>query len=425
MSRPKKAALARKTPSKPGIVGPAILVAICAIGVTVSALSTSDHLRYRETGGAQAGVCSALVESGCEAAHSSEAAELLGVPISHLGTAFYLACASLGLLALARRRGSAGARVSAAVAPIVALAGFGASLYSVYLASLLIRSSDACPLCIVLYGVNAGLLGVGLLWWLRGVRRPPLRPVLTSGLVMVLVGGGFLAFSTPPLIEALQAPPLRGPTRIDLPLENSAEDITTSLSIAERVPSKGGSSDADELVEISDLACPHCATLHGTVSELFEERGPEALRVRFLNYPLDAACNPHVSRSVHPTACLLARAGICAQAQGYFWEFIDAIFVAAEPRFRGLAVETALRLGLNIDQFTECLDAESTARALADDVSLAHDAGIRATPTVVVNGVIFEGAISQARLRAALDETSSCGHDHRSPEGSCGGEEGN
>jgi protein-disulfide isomerase len=74
--------------------------------------------------------------------------------------------------------------------------------------------------------------------------------------------------------------------------------------LPDRIPSKGAPSAAGDLVEFSDLECPHCRTMHRTVSSLFEERGPGRLRVRFVNYPLDKACNPHVARSLHPTACL-------------------------------------------------------------------------------------------------------------------------
>jgi len=198
--------------------------------------------------------------------------------------------------------------------------------------------------------------------------------------------------------------------------------MLSPFALPERIPSKGAATAEDDLIEFSDIECPHCGSLHRTVATLFEERGPAGLRVRFVNYPLDRECNPHVSRSVHPTACLSARGGICAQEQGRFWPFAEATFALQEPRSRAVMLDTARKVGLDMVRFAECLDAEQTARTLAEDIALAHTAGVRATPTVLVNGWTFEGAIPRARLLRVLDDTTPCGCDRRSPDGTCGGE---
>ncbi len=394
-------------PRDSGIAAPAIATVLFVIGVAVSGLSTSDHVRFRATG--STGACAALVETACGAAHTSTAAELLGVPISHYGTAFYLAGAALAILALVYRKRESGIQYRPAIGLLIALIGLGAVGYSVFLAALLIRAEEACPLCIALYAVNVGLLATGLVWWLRGVRRPVLRPLLVSGAIGVAVGGGFFAVSTPFVWRALTTPPSWDTVRVENPAGTSFEPFV----LPERVPSKGGPFAADELIEFSDLECPYCSRLHRTVTSLLEERGPAGLRVRFVHYPLDSSCNPHVRRSLHPTACLMARAGICAQDQGRLWEFIDAAFALEGERSRGVTIDTARRLGLDLERFGACLGDEATARTLADDIALAHRAGIRATPTLLINGLIFEGALPRTQLTAVLDDTAPCGCDQR------------
>ncbi len=405
------------SPRLPGIVAPIALVTLCAVGAAISGLSTWDHIRFRVSGSTQAGVCAALVDSGCIAAHSSAASEVLGVPISHVGSAFYLAVAGLAVVALVlgRRRASARA-VAAGIAPVVALMGLGAVAYSVFLATLLIRYGEPCPFCIALYGVNAAMLVVGVVWWRRGQRRVSLRSLLVPGVIALGVGGGFLAATTPFLLNALAAT-----TSLTVAgTANAGGKMLPPFALPARIPSKGTPTAEDSVVEFSDLECPHCAVLHGTVASLFEERGPAGLRVRFVNYPLDRACNPHVARPVHPTACLSARAGICAQEQDRFWPFAEAYFALQGPRSRAAVLDTAREVGLDMDRFAECLDAEHTVRTLAEDIALAHAAGVRATPTILVNGWTFEGAIPRARLLQVLDDTTPCGCDHRSPEGICG-----
>ena len=410
-----------KKPVRPdGFVSPIAVLTLCLVGVIVSGLSTWDHVQFRVSGGTQAGACAELVDSGCRGAHSSEAAEILGVPISHFGSAFYLAGTSLAVVALILRKRRAHARAATAgVALLVVLMGLGAVAYSIFLATLLIRSGDACPFCITLYGVTVAMLVVGGGWWLRGQRRVSLRFLLAPGVVAAAVGGGFFAATTPALLHALsEIKPLTVAGA-----SNPGGKMLPPFVLPARIPSKGAPTADDGLVEFSDLECPHCTVLHDTVASLFEERGPSKLRVRFVNYPLDRECNSHVARSVHPTACLSARGGICAQEQGRFWPFADAYFALQGLRSRTVVLDTARKVGLDMERFAGCLDAAQTARALAEDIALAHAAGVRATPTVLVNGWTFEGAIPRARLLKVLEDTTPCGCDRRSPDGTCGEKE--
>jgi protein-disulfide isomerase/uncharacterized membrane protein len=377
----------------------------CALGLAVSGLSTRDHLRFKVTGGTQAGVCAALVDSGCREAHSSAAAEILGVPISHYGSAFYLAGAGLAVVALVIRKRRSTALVPA-VAQTLGLMGLGAVGYSIYLASLLIRSGEACPFCIALYAVNAAMLVLALVWWLRGERRVVPRAFVLPGVVAAGVGGVFFAATTPFLLIA-------GAT-------NPGGKPLTPFVLPERIPSKGAPSAAGDLVEFSDLECPHCRTMHRTVSALFEERGPARLRVRFVNFPLDRACNPHVARTLHPTACLAARGGLCAQEQGLFWPFAEQYFNLQATPSSATVLDVARGIGADVERFSLCLDAERTVRALADDIALAHAAGVRATPTILVNGWTFEGALPREQLLRILGDTTPCGCDQRSSDGTCG-----
>ncbi len=117
---------------------------------------------------------------------------------------------------------------------------------------------------------------------------------------------------------------------------------------------------------------------------------------------------------------MLARGGICAQEQGPFWQFVGAIFASDGSRSHDRTIEAAGELGLDIERFSTCLDATSTAAMLADDIALADAAGVRATPTILVNGLAFEGAMRPDQLRAILDDTRPCGCERRSANDTCG-----
>jgi protein-disulfide isomerase/uncharacterized membrane protein len=410
-------AKAFETSTRPrGLVAPIALLVLCAFGVAVSGLSTRDHVLFRASGGTQAGACDALIESGCKSAHSSAAAEVLGIPISHFGTAFYLAGASLAVLALRLRNRRNPERASVVgVAPVVTAMGIGAVAYSVFLATLLVRSGEACPLCIALYAVNVGMLVVGLAWWSRGHWALKLHALFLPTLVPAAIGGGLVAITTPFLLDALSKRPRATLASASLPKGAVLPGFTLPMGL----PSKGGPNAEDDLVEFSDLDCSHCALMHRAVSSLLTERGPTRLRVRFVSYPLDQECNPEVARSTHPTACLAARGAICAQEQGRFWQYAEAYFAILEPRSRELIFAAAQSVGVAMDRFVECLDAEATKLALAQDIALSQTVGVRATPTLLVNGRFYEGAIPRERLEKILNDTKPCGCERCSDDGTC------
>ena len=400
--------------SKDG-VAPIIVTLLCVVGLAVSGLSTRDHVRFVVSGGAEAGACGALSTSGCRAAHASAVAEVLGVPISHLGSAFYLAAAGLAVttLVLQRRRGTTTA--DAGIAPVLTLMGLGAVVYSVFLASVLIRSGQACPFCIALYGVNVAMFLVSAGWWRRAQRPWRLRSAVVSGAAVATIAGAFLAATTPFLLRAQAERTAWAAVGGD----SRPAQSERSFALPARLPSQGAPSASDNVVEFSDLECPHCASMHRTVAAVFEERGSAALRVRFVNYPLDRECNPYVGRSVHPTACLSARAGICAEQQGRFWPFVEAAFLLPPSRSRATLLDTAASVGLDAQRFETCLGAAETSRILAEDVAVAHAAGVRATPTLLVNGWAFEGARDRVSLLGVLDESRPCDCDLRTGDGAC------
>ncbi len=98
-----------------------------------------------------------------------------------------------------------------------------------------------------------------------------------------------------------------------------------------------------------------------------------------------------MKRTVHEGACALARAGICAEAQGKLREMDDALFANQSAK---LPVETlAERIGLDLPRFRECLGSPAAERRLAGDVAAGIRDGVRATPTYVVGGVAEVGRI--------------------------------
>jgi protein-disulfide isomerase len=92
-------------------------------------------------------------------------------------------------------------------------------------------------------------------------------------------------------------------------------------------------------------------------------------------------------------ACELARAGICAEAQGRFEAMDDALF--ANQAEKAPVEELARRMGLDLDRFNACLASAETEARLQRDIQEGIKAGIRGTPSYVVDGKPFPGDLAQ------------------------------
>ena len=143
------------------------------------------------------------------------------------------------------------------------------------------------------------------------------------------------------------------------------------------------------VVEYSDYECPYCARAHEETRAILATR-PDITLVR-RHFPLDASCNPAVARTIHPTACALARAAICAEAQGRFSEMDDALFRNQRERLAPSAL--AERIGLDLNAFSTCVGSRETEHRLAADVALGIRDGVRATPTYLVDHTASAGRL--------------------------------
>ena len=128
--------------------------------------------------------------------------------------------------------------------------------------------------------------------------------------------------------------------------------------------------------ELSDYQCTFCREKNAVLRQLLARTDlGKQVRLVHLQYPLDTACNPNLQVQMHASACALARAAICAKAQGKFWELNDALFAAQRgPRAPAVAA-VARSLGLDVAKLTGCQAAPETKKRLETEVLFAESLG--------------------------------------------------
>jgi protein-disulfide isomerase/predicted nucleic acid-binding Zn ribbon protein len=195
--------------------------------------------------------------------------------------------------------------------------------------------------------------------------------------------------------------------------EGDASDVALTMPPPRdaSIPQDGrslGSPDAPlTIVEYADFQCPACGTFATTVEhQLIEDYiATGQVRLEFHDFPfLD-------DRSSGKESDAASEAAFCAQDQGQFWAYHDMLFYNQEGENRGAfsrdrLIEMARNVeGIDVDQFTSCIDSGE----FEDDVQALYqatiDAGVRSTPTFMMNGQAVSGTnypALQEAIEAAL-----------------------
>ncbi|MGO8970563.1 MAG: DsbA family protein [Myxococcaceae bacterium] len=146
------------------------------------------------------------------------------------------------------------------------------------------------------------------------------------------------------------------------------------------------------IVEWSDFQCPYCSKAAPTVEKLRDAYGKD-VRVVFRNLPLP----------MHPNAHIAAQAAMAAHAQGKFWPMHDQLFANQAALDRESLDRTAEKLGLDMARFRTDMDSAAVKARIDADVAAAAAVGVHATPSLYVNGRLYEGAPPWEQFKLDID----------------------
>lgn len=174
--------------------------------------------------------------------------------------------------------------------------------------------------------------------------------------------------------------------------------ITESGGFTGDVP-LGGDGEQVTIIEYASLTCPHCADFHEQIYSQIKPDYIDTGKVRFIyrDYPLD---------NFALAASVIARCG----GESKYLGFID-LFMEQQEKWRSAenAVAELKRLakfgGLGSDQIDACLNDKGLGQSILDRARIGQDVfDVKSTPTVLINGKKFDGAMNLEGLKAKLDE---------------------
>jgi protein-disulfide isomerase len=179
---------------------------------------------------------------------------------------------------------------------------------------------------------------------------------------------------------------------IALPQLRSVDDIITVTPAA--LPQADGLSVGDPNAPVTidvfeDFQCPACQFFTESIEPLVIENLVATGKARYVfhNYSFldgNGAGNNGESDKA-------ANASMCANEQGKFWEMHNILYANWNGENQGAFSDRRLQamaesLGLDMDAFNACFDANKYEAEIQADFDLGEEMGVTGTPTVFVNG---------------------------------------
>ena len=154
-----------------------------------------------------------------------------------------------------------------------------------------------------------------------------------------------------------------------------------------------GKAGSPVILEYGDYECP-CSRQAFRAIERVERELSGAVRLAFRHFPLT---------QIHPHASAAAAAAEAAARQGRFWEMHTMLFhrqkALEDDDLRAYAREVAL----DVPRFDHDRAKGGVAARIARDVASGDATGVvRGTPTLFLDGVLYEGGYEPAGFIEAL-----------------------
>ena len=149
------------------------------------------------------------------------------------------------------------------------------------------------------------------------------------------------------------------------------------------------------IIEFSDYECPYCQKWHREVWPALQAEYGDQIRLVYRDFPLT---------SIHSNATPAAAAANCAREQDMYWEYNELLFDMKFNLGNSTYLRYAEELGLDIDDFTECLESGRYVDEVEADYEYAVNLGVRSTPTFFVNGIPVVGAQPFESFKKLIDQ---------------------
>ena len=147
------------------------------------------------------------------------------------------------------------------------------------------------------------------------------------------------------------------------------------------------------ITEFAEFKCIYCEELSPVLKKLVAESNGK-VRLVFKHFPLKN----------HPNTLFSSRAAQAANRQGKFWEMSDLLYRNFNKQDPEDVMEYAKTLGMNIERFKKDLEDPKIEQLIVRDKMEGVRAKVVGTPTLFINGKMYNLRHDEAFLKDLIDE---------------------
>jgi protein-disulfide isomerase len=167
----------------------------------------------------------------------------------------------------------------------------------------------------------------------------------------------------------------------------------TNPAPMEAAPSLGPKNAPLTIIEYADFGCPSCWYWYkqGTLDQLRLKYGDQ-IRFVWRDYPVITLLSPRA-----------AEAGQCANEQGKFWEFHDAVYGNNGVIEASYLKAYASAIGLNMNLFDNCVTTRRYKDRVNAEQAEAFNHGYNGAPFFLINKQVLIGPQSLSVFSGVID----------------------
>ena len=164
------------------------------------------------------------------------------------------------------------------------------------------------------------------------------------------------------------------------------------LSSDPNAPTYGNPNADITIVEFFDYNCGYCKKSMDAVTELL--RTEYDLKISFRDYPI-----------LSPSSRVAAKAALAAKEQGKYFVFHSALMNMQGNLNDKKIYSLASKLDIDIKKLKIDMQKASIEKVIEKNEILAKKLDIRGTPTFIINGKLYAGALELNKLRQIINNS--------------------
>lgn len=179
--------------------------------------------------------------------------------------------------------------------------------------------------------------------------------------------------------------------------QSTRADIAVNL---DDYPAEGDASAPVTIVEYSDYGCPHCRDFNMEKLDQIIAEYVDTGQVRYVVHPYYLG---------NPAIGFATEAALCSKDQAAFHDYQRALFkLQGQINYdTATLTEVATSLGLDADQFSQCLGDRKYQQMVEEGRQAAINKGINSTPTFYINNQRVEGNQPLSVFQTYIDQELS------------------